>query len=174
MHPNSSEEMSSNLNRKALCTLITHSVTSHQNSQQPLPRNTELPNNNIRRLKTYEKNMNSLDPKSSTRGSCNARVLIQPEQGTGSEIAQPNTENLINSVQTMRGSTQFPPDLRTRHPNPTESQPRTHGGPTHYTHTQDQANVERFRRRVGRPNRVPRHSSCERRGARPSLGQRGS
>jgi hypothetical protein len=118
--------------------------------------------------------MNSLDPKSSIRGSCNARVLIQPEQGTGSEIAQPNTENLINSVQTMRGSTQFPPDLRTRHPNPTESQPRTHGGPTHYTHTQDQANVERFRRRVGRPNRVPRHSSCERRGARPSLGQRGS
>ena len=83
-----------------------------------------------------------------------------------------NTKNLINSAQTPRGSADFPPDLRWRRPNPTESQPRAHGAPTHSR--PDKTARRPVWRGWGRPNRVPRHSSCESRGARPSRGRRGS
>jgi len=49
-----------------------------------------------------------------------------------------NTKNLINSAQTPRGSAEFPPDLRGRRPNPTESQSRALGTPTHSTRAHDQ------------------------------------
>ena len=120
--------------------------------------------------------MNSLDSKPATRGSCNAPIMIQPEQGTARQNQTPQHQkphqfrpNPARISRLPTGSARTAPKSnriaipRARHPYSLHARTRP-----------DKTARRPGWRGWGRPNRVPRRSSCESRGARPSRGRRGS